>query len=321
MSNTAFGRFSRTKMFTLLLMLLVIVAVFTVFSKGAFLNWKNIRSIINSTVVVTLLTIGASLLLISGNIDLSTGAVGTLCGIVLSKLLADGVVWPAALIISVLIGAVCGSLNAVLINELRFQAFIATMAMASVTQGLTYAVSDAQSIKIKDPAMVALGSKELFGAIPVTILVALGAFVIYGIILNKTRFGRSIYLIGGNWHAARLSGLHPKKISYILFINSGALGGLAGILLAARLRTGTVQGIINSQFSGMTAAILGGVSFGGGSGGLGGVFIGLLILSSFNNGTMVVGVTAYWQTVASGLLLFLALTFDWIREKRSNAGI
>jgi ribose/xylose/arabinose/galactoside ABC-type transport system permease subunit len=317
MRKAALRKFLGTKIFTLLLILLIIVIIFAVFSKGAFLQWKNIRSIVNNMVVVTFLTVGASLLLISGNIDLSTGAIGTLCGIILSKLLANGIPWPTALIVSLATGAAFGTFNAVLINELRFQAFIATMAVASITQGLTYVVSDAQSIKIKDAAMVALGSKEILGVIPVTIVVALAAFLIYGIILNKTKFGRSIFLIGGNWHAARLSGLHPKKISYILFINSGTLGGLAGILLAARLRTGTVQGIINSQFSGMTAAILGGVSFGGGVGGLGGVFIGLLILNSFNNGTMVIGVTTYWQTVASGLLLFLALTFDWIRARRT----
>ncbi|MDR1299535.1 MAG: ABC transporter permease [Oscillospiraceae bacterium] len=317
MTKISVPKFFGSKMFTLLLILAIIVIIFSVFSGGAFLQLKNIRSIVNNMVVVTFLTIGASLLLISGNIDLSTGAIGTLCGILLSQLLVSGAPWPVAALASIAAGAAFGALNAVLINELRFQAFIATMAVASIAEGLTYAVSGAKSIKIKDAAIVALGSKSLFGVIPITIFVALAAFLIYGTILNKTKFGRSVYLIGGNWHAARLSGLHPKKISYILFTNSGALGGLAGILLAARLRTGTVQGIINSQFSGMTAAILGGVSFGGGAGGLGGVFIGLLILNSFNNGTMVIGVTTYWQTVASGLLLFLALTFDWLRMRRA----
>jgi ribose/xylose/arabinose/galactoside ABC-type transport system permease subunit len=317
MTKISARKFFRSKMFTLLLILAIIVIIFSVFSNGAFLRLKNIGSIVNNMVVVTFLTIGASLLLISGNIDLSTGAIGTLCGVLLAQLLANGAAWPVAVLASISVGAAFGALNAVLINELHFQAFIATMAVASITEGLTYVVSGAKSIKIKDAAMIALGSKELFKVVPITIFIALAAFLIYGTILNKTKFGRSVYLIGGNWHAARLSGLHPKKISYILFINSGALGGLAGILLAARLRTGTVQGIINSQFSGMTAAILGGVSFGGGAGGLGGVFIGLLILNSFNNGTMVIRMTTYWQTAASGLLLFLALTFDWFRTRRA----
>jgi ribose/xylose/arabinose/galactoside ABC-type transport system permease subunit len=317
MTNISVRKFFRSKMFSLLLILAIIVIIFSAFSGGSFLQLKNIRTIVNNMVVVTFLTIGASLLLISGNIDLSTGAIGTLCGILLASLLAGGASWPVAVLAAIAVGAAFGTLNAVLINELKFQAFIATMAVASITEGLAYVTSGAKSIKIKDATIVALGSKSLFGVIPITIFVALAAFLIYGTILSKTKFGRSVYLIGGNWHAARLSGLHPKKISYILFINSGALGGLAGILLAARLRTGTIQGIINSQFSGMTAAILGGVSFGGGAGGLGGVFIGLLILNSFNNGTMVIGVTTYWQTVASGLLLFLALTFDWFRARRA----
>jgi ribose/xylose/arabinose/galactoside ABC-type transport system permease subunit len=147
-------------------------------------------------------------------------------------------------------------------------------------------------------------------------IISLAALVIYGIILKKTMFGRSVYLVGGNPQASLLSGLRPRRISYILFVNAGILSALAGILLAARLRTANTTGITNQQFAGMTAAILGGISFGGGSGGMGGAFIGMMILNGFDNGMTLLNVQPYWKTVASGTLLLLALTVDFVGAAR-----
>jgi ribose/xylose/arabinose/galactoside ABC-type transport system permease subunit len=141
-------------------------------------------------------------------------------------------------------------------------------------------------------------------------------FAVYGVVLAKTRFGKSIYMIGGNPVAAKLAGLNPKKIWYILFINNAVLGAVAGSLQAMRLRAGTVTGIANGQFTGMTGAILGGVSFGGGSGGMGGAFVGLVLLNGFNTGLMNLGITPYYTTVASGALLLIALAFDYFNARR-----
>ncbi len=319
--QSTFQSILHSKIFTLILLLLLIVVFFTVLSGGRFLNILNIRNILNSMVVVSLLTIGASLLLISGNIDLSTGAVGTLGGIVLAKVLQLGAPWPAAILAAIVIGAGCGLINAFLVNRLEFQPFIATMAMASVAEGLTYVISGGVLIKIKDPVILAIGGGKIANVIPVTIFISIAAFLIYGIMLSNTKFGRSIYIVGGNPKAARLTGLNPKRITTILYANSGALGGLAGVLLAARITNATVSGTTASQFSGLTAAILGGVAFGGGSGGLGGVFIGLLVLNGFNNGTQMIGVDTYWQTVASGVLLLVALTLDVLRVRQVGRGL
>jgi len=227
-----------------------------------------------------------------------------------------GMPWPLALLLALIAAGMIGLFNAVLINEFGFQPFIATMAMASIVQGLTYIVCGTKSIPIKDPAMVAIGTFKIGGLIPVTIIFALAAFIIYGIILSKTSFGKSIYMIGGNPRAAKLSGMNPKKMSYILFINNAVLGGFAGCLLAFRLKSGAVDAVANSQFAGLTGAILGGVSFGGGSGGMGGAFIGLLLLNGFSNGLTVLGVPAFWQTFGNGALLLIALTFDYFGKRR-----
>ena len=310
--TTKTSKFLKSKIFTLILLLAAIVVFFAIATKGSFLKPLNIRNILNSMVLVSLLAIGEGMLIIAGNIDLSAGAVGTLAGVLLSFLLTTlGLPWPVAVIGCLVSGAVCGLINAFLINELAFQPFIATLAMSSVAEGLTYVICGALAIPVKDKVITYVGTGRIFGQIPVSIIISLLALIIYGLILAKTKFGRTIYLCGGNRNAARLAGLNPKKLSYILFMNGGALAALAGGLLAARLKSGTPAGIKTMQFSGITAAILGGISFGGGSGGMLGCFIGLLIINGFNNGLTVMGIDPYWQTVASGLLLIIALLFDF----------
>jgi ribose/xylose/arabinose/galactoside ABC-type transport system permease subunit len=305
-------------MLTLILLLAVVVGVFTIMSKGQLLNPKNIRNILQSITLVSLLTIGAGMLMIGGYVDLSLGGIGTMAALITAYALRAGAPWYLALIIGLVAGAVTGAFNAVLINELRFQPFIATLATASITQGLGYIVNHGQQIDIDNPVFNFIGTQRIADFIPYSIIISLVLLAVYGVMLKNTKFGRSMYLVGGNPQASLLSGLHPKRVSYILFINAGVLSSLAGILLAARLKTANTTGIVNQQFSGMTAAILGGISFGGGSGGMGGALIGILILNCFNNGMTIVRVTPYWQTVASGALLLIALAIDFLRISRTK---
>ena len=125
-----------------------------------------------------------------------------------------------------------------------------------------------------------------------------------------------MYLIGGNPEAARLVGLKPKKTSYTLFINASCMACIAGVLMSARIKTATCNGLSGQQFTGITAAILGGISFGGGTGGMAGALVGILILNVFENGLQLLAIPTYWQTVASGLLLLAALVYDKLAAKR-----
>jgi ribose/xylose/arabinose/galactoside ABC-type transport system permease subunit len=312
--------FFKSKLFTLILLLVVILVFFGVMSHGRLLNPINLRSILGKIVISSLLTIGAGCLMISGQIDLSTGAVGTMCGMLMAVLLKGGVPWPLAALAALALGGVVGIVNAALIQELNFQGFIATMAMASIAQGLTYAISNAQAIAIENKIITTIGNgRFLKNTVPYAMLGVFVIFLIYGIMLARSKFGRQIYLVGGNPKAAYLSGINPKRMSYLLFMNSGLLGGLAGALLAAQLKSGTVAGIVTSQFAGMTAAMLGGISFGGGSGGMAGAFVGLLILNTFNNGMTILEMNPYWMTFASGALLIIALALDVFSSRRRSA--
>ena len=305
-------------MFTLLIVLALLVIVLSIASKGSFIAMGNISQVLDQMFVPAMLTIGAGMLIISGYIDLSSGALGTMAGCMMAYLLRDlSWSWFVALIVTLVVSMAFGILNAVMINELKFQGFIATLATASITEGLTYTFAGGATINVNNSFVRDFGAMR-FGVVPLSVILLIVAFGTYGVILLKTKFGRQIYVVGGNPQAAKLAGVNPKKISYILFANSAFLSCLAGIFLTARVGSATANGIRASQFAGITAAILGGISFGGGTGNMGGAFVGLLIMTAFTQGMTILGFDAYWRQVINGLLLLLALTFDYISIKRTN---
>ena len=316
--QSGINRFFRSKLFTLLIVLAILIIVLAVASSGSFISVNNVKQILDQMFVPAMLTIGAGMLIISGNIDLSSGALGTMAGLMMAYLIRDqGWAWYTAAIVTLAMSIGFGIFNAVMINELRFQGFVATLATASITEGLSYTFSGGGTITVNDSFVRGFGAATV-GPISLSVILLIVAFVLYGLILTKTKFGRQMYIVGGNPQAARLAGVNPKRVSYILFANSAMLACLAGMFLTARVTSATSAGIKNSQFSGITAAILGGISFGGGSGNMAGAFFGLLILTAFTNGMISLGFDSYWRTVVSGLLLILALTFDYISIQRTK---
>jgi ribose transport system permease protein len=139
--------------------------------------------------------------------------------------------------------------------------------------------------------------------------------VIYGVILSYTGFGRRIYITGGNAYAGRLAGIKPERITSILFINNGVLASLVGVLFASRMHMSSYTSVVGSDLDAITAIILGGVSFTGGSGRMAGVFLGIMLITSFNNGLIQSGLNSYFQVVAKGLLLVFALILNYYRMK------
>ena len=320
--------FFKSKLFSLLLILVAIIVIFTVWSAflgNSFISTDTLISIIDLLVVTSFLAIGSGMLLIGGGIDLSAYVIGAMGGIIMSVGMKNwGLSWPIAIILSLVICGACGVLNAVLVNEFNFQPFIATMATASIIKGFTVLIAldpktnAASTININNGFTSFIGTYKIGGIIPVTVVIMLIAFIIYGLILSKTKFGLSVYLVGGNPVASRLAGLNPKKTSYILFTNSAILASVSGIVYMARTQQGNVQALSTNMFTGLTAAMLGGIGFGGGSGGIAGVFIGLMILNTFNKGMTFVRFDSFWSTVLTGVVLIAALTFDYYNTKNQR---
>jgi ribose/xylose/arabinose/galactoside ABC-type transport system permease subunit len=336
---TFLQRFRGSKMFALVLLFAVMLVVLIPWGQfsgkidygrsGVFV--QEFATILDNMVVTGFLVVGAAFLMVSGNIDLSASKIGALGGVVVARSLAASywnLPWWLAILVTLAICAGVGALNAVLVNEFRFQPFIATMAMASVANGVLYLFAKnpeglSQPIPIDlavHPVISWMVNYKLFGLIPFTALLLIAVFIIYGVILSSTRFGMKIYIVGGNPMAANLVGVNPKLISYILFANSGMLGGLAGIILAFRTRNAVLLALQTNMFTGLTAAMLGGISFGGGSGGMGGAFFGMFVLQTFNKLILNVPISKYWATTFSGVLLIVALAIDFFSQRRLLKG-
>lgn len=299
---------------TLLLVFVLVVLVFSLINPKYF-TLANAMNVLYAASIIGLLAIGETFLIIGGHIDLSSGASAALCGVMAALLIKAGIPWPLTMLIVLFLGAVVAALNAVLVNVFALQPFIATLATASVCEGVGYLICDGKSIGVTEQSFIYIGSGTLLG-IPIPVIILVVFFLVFGFILARTTFGRSIYVIGGNVTAARLAGLSPKKISTQLYMISSMIAALAGMVAAARMHAGAPTAVHGSEFDGITAAVLGGVAFSGGSGTLVGCFIGLLIIQSFNNGLTVIGVSSFWQIVAKGLLLIAALILDYFRRTK-----
>ena len=312
--------FFSSKYFSLLIIIVALLVIFTVWSGGQMIKPINVRNILNILVLLSMIGCGACFLMLYGELDISAGAIGSFAGCICALLAMNyGVPSGIASLIAILVGCVAGFLNALMINVLRFPPFIATMGMSYILQGAGYLIATSQGIQIKKLAFLNLiGDTKFFGGlVPVTILITIVFLVVYGVILSKTQFGRSIYLCGGNRRAARLCGLNPKKLSYVLYINSAFLASVSGIIYVARVKTALPTALTSFQFTGVTAAILGGVAFGGGSGNMLGCTLGMLILSIFNNGVSTVGFNANYTKVFNGVLLIVGLALDAITARRN----
>ena len=303
----------KSKNATLCIITCAFVVVFFVINRN-YLSVNNIRGIMYAVSSSGIIAIGIGCLLISGVVDLAAGAVGCISGVLVAILMQAGIAWPFALVATLLFGAIAGLINAFLTNVLNFMPFIATLGMASIWRALALIVGDGNNIAISQHGFYKITSLSPLG-VPLPFIIMTFLFVVYGLILSWTPFGRSLYWSGGNRAASRLAGLKPKKITSIAFVNSGVLSALAGVIIASNNHIGSPTSVIGLEMDAIAAAVLGGISFMGGSGGMGGCFIALLMLNCISNGLRTSGLQPYWQIVAQGVLLLVALFIDYVSTK------
>lgn len=293
--------------------IVVVYAIFTYLNPN-FLTLKNFENILVAAHLVGLVAIGHTFLIIAGQNDLSPGSLAALSGVMMALFLSLGMNLWLALALTICIGAAVGVFNAWMVNKIKLEAFIATLVTQSIIRGFAYIACDGRPIGISDPTFLYLGRVRFLG-LPFFVWVTLVAFVIFGIVLAKTRFGRSIYAIGGNADAARLAGLNPQRIVLICFVMMGVFTAIGGALFAARMNAGQPSANVNLEFDAITAVVLGGVSFSGGVGGLFGTVLGVFLIQAFNTGLTMLNIPTFWQYVARGGLLLFALTSDYLRKR------
>jgi ribose transport system permease protein len=310
----------RKKEFGLFLILILIVLIFSLLKKEYF-SLGNLTTILYMCALAGPLMIGFGALMISGNADMSVAAVGTISAIFCCKLISAGIPWPVAVIFCMAMGGCMGALNAMMWYKFRIMPFIGTLGMANVWNGLASFLTKNQAVHVDNASFFKLGSPLLGGVIPISFIYVVVLIILYGILLSKTKFGRSVYMSGGNMFAARISGINTVKVGTIMMINCSALSAFGGIVLASRMHTITADSLTNALMGAITPVFLGGISFGGGNGSMFGAFLGLLLLNGFNNGLILVGMGTYWQVFAQGALLIIALLVDVLRERARGKGV
>lgn len=299
----------------LLLAIVVIVIFFTGINENYF-SFANLNNILVASSLVGLVAIGQTYLIIAAQVDLSAGALAGFSGVFAALLISMGVPLVLTLILTLLIGGFIGYCNSLMVNKLALEAFIATLVTQSAIRGAAYIISGGTPVAINDSAFIALGSTQILG-INISVWIMVVCFIVFGFILSKTKYGRSIYVVGGNKDAARLAGLHPQRIISFAFVITGVLSAIGGIVFAARMNTGQPAANVNLEFDAITAVILGGASFTGGVGKMAGTVLGVILIQAFNTGLIMINVPSFWQYVAKAALLLFALSFDFIRKRNS----
>ena len=294
--------------------IIVVFILFTAINPN-YLTWTNFVNLLVAASLVGIVAVGHTYLIIAGQNDLSPGSLCAFCGVAVALFLQWGLPIPVAVLLTLCCGVLCGLFNAWMVNCIKLEAFIATLVTQTMVRGFAQLICDGRPVAISNQSFIKIGTAR-FLSIPVSVWITIIAFIVFGFILARTRFGRSIYAIGGSAEAARLAGLNPRRIVTISFIIIGVLTALGGVVFAARMNAGQPSANVNLEFDAITAVILGGVSFAGGVGSMFGTVLGVLLIQAFGTGLIMVNVPSFWQSVAKGALLLAALTFDYIRKER-----
>lgn len=298
---------------TLIIALILLVLLFSLLNPNYF-SVSNLTNVLIACSLTGFVAIGETNLIIANQNDLSAGSVAAFAGVLAAVLCKAGLHPYLAMLTAVLSGAAVGCVNATLVTRLKLQPFIATLASMSIVRGFAYILCNGKAVAVSSKPFVKLGTTRLMGWLPVPVLLLLIAYIVFGLILSKTYFGRSVYVLGGNTYAAKLAGLNPTAIIYRLHITESSLAAFAGVLLAARMNSGQPSACEGLEFDAITAAVLGGTAFTGGVGTIFGTFLGMVVLQGFKTGLNMVGVQTFWQQVAQGALLIVALAFDYLRK-------
>ncbi|MBR3397906.1 MAG: ABC transporter permease [Lachnospiraceae bacterium] len=321
---SVFSTFLKSKAFPLIIILVVMTIITMVVSQGRFLSTGNMLTVLYGIVIQIAFLCGIGTILISGNIDLSVGGQAALSTMIFAWLCkSSSMPWGVAMLITFCAAVCFGLINTFLVNKLHFPSFIATIGMSSVYSGLCSVMNKGDNIQIARASFTAIGKTNLFGWLPISFVFVIIILIIFQFVLSYTRFGRSVFMVGDNQQAARLSGLNPDRVRMVLFILNSVLACLGGLLWSAQAKLASPTAIVSSgaDMRVISAAILGGIAFTGGTGNLISGFVAVLLLNVFNNMLIVINVPTYWTVFASGLVLAVALTMDYFSTKRRQQAL
>lgn len=303
--------FARVSTEAMLVIFLAIVVAFFALKSEFFLGLDNLRNILLAVSVLSVLAFPSTMLIISGNFDLSVASNAAFTGMLFAVVTDGGKEHIALGILAALVGGLfIGLLNGGLVTGVRVNSLITTLGTLAIFRGLAKILSNGQTLRVT--GFDWMGKSEWFG-IPVAIYIMLFVAVVLAFVLRNTVYGRNIYAIGANAVAARLVGIRNNATVFATFLLTGFLGGVAGLMLTSQLTAASPIAGLGLELSVVSAVVLGGASLYGGRGTILGTILGVLILGTVNNGMTLIGLSSFWQEVARGVILILAVAFDQLR--------
>ncbi len=299
---------------------IVLFIIFSIVAKN-FFTPRSVLSLLLQTSAITIMGIGVTFAIITGGIDLSIGSVIALSGTIAVMVAIAGVPIWLSMIIGLLVGALCGYINGLLITGLNLPPFIATLGMMMVARGVALTITNANAYPAPDGfgelgngAVLRLGPQFPGISYPVIIMVIVA--IIFSFILTKTKIGRYIYAIGSNEEAARLSGIKVNQYKIVAYVISGLLSGLVGIILASRMVTSQPNSADGYELNAIASAVIGGTSLMGGIGTITGTVIGSFIIGILSVGLTMAGANYFLQKIVIGLVVIGAVTIDQLKLRR-----
>jgi len=297
----------------------IFVVLFVVLSATVryFFSWDNVVGLALSVSQIGMVACTMMFCLASRDFDLSVGSTvafaGVLCAIVSN---ATGSV-AIGVAVSLAAGALVGFVNGAVIAKLKINALITTLATMEIVRGLAFIASHGQAVGVTNESFFALGSAGFIG-LPVPVWVTLACFVVFGVLLNKTAYGRNTLAIGGNPDAARLAGVAVDRVRIAIFLIQGLIAALAGVILASRITSGQPNSGEGFELNVISACVLGGVSLMGGRASISGVLVGVLIMGTVQNAMSLMNIDTFYQYLVRGGILLVAVLVDQLKNRRQS---
>lgn len=310
--------FTLSKHMNELSLFFAIVVLYVIFSSTApgFMSFNNQVNILRDAATIGIAAWAVTLIIIAGEIDVSVGPMVAFISVELAFLLQWGVPTPAAFVLAIAFGALLGSISGILRAYFDVPSFVATLGMWSALRGTALFVTDALPVSIGRNDMLDALDRSVLG-IPPAAIVMLVLFAAFAFVSRKTAFGRSVFAVGGNAHAAFLSGINVARIRVALFAIGGAMAAISGILLVSRLGSGNATAASGLEFDVIAAVVVGGTALSGGRGSMLGTLLGVLVITLIGNGLVLLGINPFFQQVVRGLIIVIAVLANIQAIKRS----
>jgi ribose/xylose/arabinose/galactoside ABC-type transport system permease subunit len=283
---------------------------FIVTAYDSFFQIDNYFNMLKQTAMIIIVASAATILMMTGNFDLSTGSVAAFAGCVYALLIKNGMELIPAGISAVVVGIAIGIINGQMVTKLNFPPFIATLCMMYISRGIALILANGATIRDNMPPEIGnLASRDVLG-LPIFIIFIIVALIIFVFIQKRTLLGKYALAIGGNRNAAFFSGINTAAIVFGIYVIVGGLSGFAGVMSASRLSAGDPRGMVGFEFDVLLAIILGGTSLSGGKGSVIGTFFGALVVASLGNGLDMLNILTFWQSILKGLIFVLAIVLN-----------